>query len=137
MTIIGTEGTPGHTAFVALLIAPIKSSRIGDGGLLRGVPTTLRCTAVSATTFVNCAVTKPIESSGRTRQLTVAAASCGSALIACPPSSIVATQVVRSVAFHGVDPDATRVIAAASPFATAARSDFTAPFSMPDIARKY
>ena len=41
-------------------------------------------------------------SSGSTRQLTVAAASCGSAFLACPPSSWVATHVVRSVAFQAV-----------------------------------
>ena len=44
----------------------------------------------------------PGSSLGRRRQFTVACASCGSALSACPPVSRVATQVVRSCALKRV-----------------------------------
>ena len=74
-------------------------------------------------------------SSGSTRQLTFAAASCGSAFFACPPSSCVATHVVRSVAFQGVDAFATRAIAAVSPSRDLRRDRrSTGPFSIFDIA---
>src|ERR1039458_4845698 len=63
--------------------------------------------------------------SGRTRQFTFAAASCGSALRACPPSSIVATQVVRSMEFQTGELPATRSIAAGSPLAAAASVSFS------------
>ena len=77
------------------------------------------------------------ESSGRTRQFTLAAASCGSAFLACPPSISVATQVVRSVAFQAVVACATFCIASADPPAAAVRSSFTGPVSIFDIASKY
>src|SRR5690242_21131174 len=137
ITIIGTVATPGQSSDVRPLTALSKSSRIGDGGAPRGAPLTINFTAVSPITLRSVSVTYSTLSSGSTRQLTLAAASCGSAFNACPPSSIVATQVVRSVAFQGVDACASRVIAAVSPFAAAARSALTGPFSIVDIAWKY
>src|SRR5438046_112035 len=73
------------------------------------------------------ATTRSTESSGNRRQLMLAAANWGKALLACPPSSCVATQLVRIIAFSGGDaapirrmasrsPSATRIISAASAF---------------------
>ena len=49
------------------------------------------------------------------RQLTLAAATWGSALFACPPSSRVATQVVRRTALNQAEPAASRRMAVVSP----------------------
>ena len=67
---------------------------------LGGVPasTAVIETASSAITLFKAPRTFSVESPGSRRQFTLAAASCGSALRACPPSSIVATQVVRNCA---------------------------------------
>ena len=54
-------------------------------------------------------------SSGSIRQFTLAAAVCGSALLAWPPSSRVATQVVRSTELNQGEPADSRRIAAVSP----------------------
>ena len=82
-------------------------------------------------------VTSSTVSSGSTRQFTLAAASCGNAFLACPPSSWVATHVVRSVAFHEVAARATRCIAAWSLLATFAKSSRMEPSSIDDMAAKY
>src|SRR5512143_2243629 len=134
---MGTVAAPGHTVLVTADTAFIKSSRNGDDGPGCGAPSIFTATAVSATTRWSVDVTYSAGSSGSTRQFTLAAASCGSAFFACPPSSSVATHVVRNVAFHAVDAAATRAIAAVSPLATAARSAATAPFWIVDMARKY
>ena len=71
------------------------------------------------------------------RRKLVLAASCGSAFSACPPSSCVATQVVRIIAFSGADVFAIRSIAALSPFATADMSAAMAPVSFLADFSKY
>ena len=129
--------TPGQIVVVVVLTAAIRSSRIGDGGAPCGVPSITIETAVSLTIRLSVDVTYSEVSSGCTRQFTFAPASCGRAFLACPPSSCVATHVVRSVAFHAVVAAATRLIAAVSPFETFMRSPLIGPFSMPDIALKY
>ena len=137
ITMIGTVCTPGHIACVTSVTARRTSARNGDAGLCTASPSCVMATSVSAITLRSDSRTYATPSSGNTRQFTVAAASCGSAFIAWPPSSIVATHVVRSVAFHPVDPLATRCIAAREPAATCARSARTAPVSILAICLKY
>ena len=110
---------------------------MGDGGPIETSPTIVTLTCSSAMTCFSVAVTYSGFSSGSTRQFTFAAASCGSAFFAWPPSSWVATHVVRSVAFHAVVARATRSMASASPSAAFARSLRTGPSSIFAIARKY
>src|SRR5215203_1513148 len=136
ITIIGTAGTPGQSDVVTAVMADMRSSRRGEGGPLWGVPSTVITIAVSAMIRWSVDVTDATDSSGNTRQLTFAVAICGRAFLAWPPSSCVATHVVRSVAFHAVDAPATRLIATVSPSETRARSALMGPFSMPAIARK-
>jgi mannose/fructose/N-acetylgalactosamine-specific phosphotransferase system component IID len=57
ITIMGMTVALGHSADVDAFVAVIKSSRIGDGGPLRGVPSTVRTTAVSPITRLRVAVT--------------------------------------------------------------------------------
>src|SRR5438552_18367772 len=97
---IGTAGTPGHIVSVRRLTALNTSGRIGEAGPLLTSPGFDTFTSASANTLINVLRTYSTESSGSTRQFTFAAANWGSAFLACPPSSSVATQVVRSVAFH-------------------------------------
>ena len=54
--------------------------------------------AILFATLINVRSTSSGSSPGRMRQFTLAAARCGSAFGACPASTIVATQVVRSIA---------------------------------------
>ena len=58
-------------------------------------PTTLTLMRSSASAFLSVSSTCWSESVGSMRQFTIARADCGSALLACPPSRRVATQVVR------------------------------------------
>src|SRR5277367_3675426 len=96
----GTTITPGHNESVIREISFITSGRIvelGPGEDKRAVLTTTCSSPMAAFSVFN---TYSGGSSGITRQFTVAAASWGSAFDACPPSSNVGAQVVRSIAFH-------------------------------------
>ena len=95
---VGMTGTPGQNSAVSFSIAPMISWCSGEGVLSTGPPNGVIEMPSSASTRFRVAYTSPIGSPGRTRQLTVALALCGSALTACPPWICVATQVVRSCA---------------------------------------
>ena len=95
VSITGTMGTPGHIVAVAASIAAITSGLKGDAGLGLAWPTAVTLTPESATTRSSVRRTASGASPGRIRQFTTALARCGSAFSACPPSSIVATHVVR------------------------------------------
>src|SRR5262252_831689 len=97
ITILGTTGTPGHIFEVTRVAASRTSGRRDEDGPRENSPIDLTETCSSATTFLRADSTYSGESSGRTRQFTVAAASCGKAFSAWPPSSMVATHVVRRV----------------------------------------
>src|SRR5579859_8042405 len=98
---VGMRGTPGHilaaTCFTGPRILSVKGGG-GDTGLKE--PTGLILIPGSATTSWRVFCTSGIGVPGRMRQLTLALACCASALGAWPPSSMVATQVVRSVLFQ-------------------------------------
>src|SRR6185312_10349019 len=64
------------------------------------VSSRLTLTAGSATRSCSFWRTLSGDTPGKMRQFTLARARCGSAFVAWPPSSIVATHVVRSVAFQ-------------------------------------
>src|ERR1051325_3565108 len=91
----GTTTTPGQSALVTDSIGPMTAGLSGDASL--GFASATNGTAIfgSANTDSSFVLIVAGDSPGRMRQLTFAAASCGSALVAWPPSSIVATQVVR------------------------------------------
>src|SRR5262245_1051882 len=91
----GTTTTVGQSALVTDSIGPMTGGLSGEAGLGVASLTKLTVTFGSATTDSSFAFTLAGNSPGRMRQLTLAAATCGSALVAWPPSSIVATQVVR------------------------------------------
>ena len=74
--------------------AATTSLRSGEASLDIGSPTTFTSTP-SPTTPASARRTSSIFTPGKMRQLTLAVADCGSAFCACPPSSMVATQVVR------------------------------------------
>src|SRR6266545_3550728 len=97
---LGTTAAPGHIAAVMLSTGSSTSGTSGDGGDGFGSENTLTCTAVSATSRRMVSTTSSGRSSGSIRQFTFAAANCGSALYAWPPSSRVGTQVVRSTALN-------------------------------------
>src|SRR5258708_40248380 len=107
----GAAITPGQSESVIRTICFIRSGRNRDPGMAAADRVDLTVTFSSATTPFKVFSTKSGESSGMTRQFTVAAASCGNAFDACPPSSIVATQVVRSIEFQRGYSLATRRIA--------------------------
>src|SRR2546430_17627405 len=94
---VGTTGTPGHICeLTASTGATI--SRVSGGGGERvaswvGVILILSFAMTRARVFCTSATGSP----GRMRQFTVARARWGRALVGCPASSIVATQVVRRV----------------------------------------
>ena len=96
--VIGTTGTPGKYWAESFSIGPTMAG--SSGGVLasgRSGGTGVTVTPASATTFCSCACTSAIGWPGKMRQLMLAPARCGSALLAWPPSSSVATQVVRSI----------------------------------------
>jgi hypothetical protein len=81
---------------VTFSTAPITSGVSGDGGLGRYSKSVgVMLIWSSFRTFASVAFRFSSVSPGITRQLTLARASCGRAFGAWPPSSIVATQVVR------------------------------------------
>src|SRR5947207_11913842 len=92
---IGTIGSGPQTDFTDAAIAAKRSGRSGEAGLGTAVSAAARCTDVSLATRTIVRSIDAGSSPGRRRQLTVALAVCGSALSACPPSSFVATHVVR------------------------------------------
>ena len=72
----------------------------GGGEAGPRVPGIVTFTSGSATNFSSLRTHDSAVTPGKMRQLTLARARCGSALVAWPPSSMVATQVVRIVAFQ-------------------------------------
>src|SRR5512143_3082190 len=92
---IGTIGTLPQTTLTDASTAPNTSGRSGEAGLGRAVSIGVTCTVVSLITRTSARSTAAGSAPGSMRQFTVARAVCGSALGAWPPSSIVATQVVR------------------------------------------
>src|SRR5215469_687386 len=94
----GIKGTPGKYFATRFSAGPIILGSSGGGkaiGRTGGTAETLtQGSSIAATraAFVSCTV-----SPGKIRQLTLAEARCGNALLAWPPSSRVATQVVRSM----------------------------------------
>src|ERR1700722_13126104 len=127
MTIMGTTGTPGQIFFEDSVIALKRSGRIGEAGPALDPSIILMVTSSSEAICFRADSTYSGESSGRTRQFTVAAASWGRAFTAWPPSSWVATQVVRRVALNCGVLAARRSIADWSPSATLGRSFFLGP----------
>src|SRR5262249_3947678 len=95
---IGMTGVAGPNTGGRVSVAAQISLGSGEGVLSTGPPNGVIEIPSSANTCLRVAYTSPIGSPGRTRQLTVALALCGSALTACPPWICVATQVVRSCA---------------------------------------
>src|SRR6266403_5802766 len=110
--IVGTTGTPGHSACVTRSTALMISGVRGDGGLGKNllVGVTLILSFASART--SCWRTSSSVSFGSTRQFTTARAVCGSALSAWPPSSLVGTHVVRSCELNTGPTAATRATTA-------------------------
>ena len=94
---LGMTSAPGHISVVIRSTRLMRSGLSGDGGLAMNSPVAVTVILSLASTRTSVACTSSGFSPGRTRQLTVARAVCGSALLAWPPSSRVATQVVRSV----------------------------------------
>jgi hypothetical protein len=92
----GTIGRPGARRSIALRSAFMTSSRSGEASLGLGLLTSLTCAFGSPIAFTSVDCTDSTDSPGKTRQLMLAVALCGSALGAWPPRSIVATQVVPS-----------------------------------------
>jgi hypothetical protein len=89
------SGTPGHISTLSRVIVCMTSGLIAEGGLSTAVPLGRTATFSSAMTRASVRPTSSTDSSGMTRQFTLARAVCGSAFSACPASSMVATQVVR------------------------------------------
>ena len=107
--------------FVARSTALMTSGVNGDGALATASSIAVTEIFESASTRINVDLTSDGDSPGRIRQLTTARASCGSALSACPPSSRVATQVVRNNALSWVDLDRRLSAARSSGFFETAR----------------
>src|SRR5438093_3000438 len=72
---------------------------MGDGLLAVASPIVVTEILESSKTRISVDLTSAGDSPGSNRQFTMARAVCGNALSACPPSSRVATHVVRSSAF--------------------------------------
>ncbi len=118
---LGMTAAPGHMDAVMLSTGSSTSATRGEGGDGTAGDVTVTCTAVSFTTRRIVSTTASGCSSGSSRQLTLAAAVCGSALLAWPPSRRVATQVVRSTALYQAEPAASRRMAAVSPLSPTIR----------------
>src|ERR1700730_639705 len=93
--IVGTTMTPGHIALVIDSSGCITCGWSGDGWLGLASSTNDTVTFGSATRSASFCLIEAGASPGRMRQFTFADASCGRALVAWPPESIVATHVVR------------------------------------------
>ena len=98
---IGSTGTPGQNCAASFSMGA-RISRVSGGGGELGprVSSVVTLTAGSATSSSSFARTVSCVTPGKMRQLMFARARCGRALVACPASSMVATQVVRKVAFQ-------------------------------------
>src|ERR1043166_3000519 len=119
VSMIGTIGTGPQIALTDASMAANTSGLSGDAGLGTAVSIGVRCTDESLIARVSARSTAAGSSPGSIRQLTVAFAVWGSALGACPPSSIVATHVVRTRAlYRGVWLRRESVAASAVPLAT-------------------
>src|SRR3954452_16880519 len=96
--ITGKTIAPGYICLVRDSTTDIRSGRSGED--LLGCASFTKATEIfgSASTSVSLAFTAVGATPGRIRQFTLALAICGSALVACPPSSFVATHVVRIIA---------------------------------------
>src|SRR6185437_9766264 len=138
---IGSTGTPGQNSAVSFSIGSITAGVNGGGGdvgpRVSSVATLISGSATSSSSFAR---TASVGTPGKIRQLTIARARCGNALVAWPASSMVATQVVRSIAFQLGSWWATAAIDGASPgsrknapmsSATAVSPFFACIFSMP------
>src|ERR1700733_11370216 len=89
----GSTGTPGQNAAVNFWIGPIISGVSGGGEAVGPrVSGEEIFTAGSATNSSSLARTVSVLTPGKIRQLIFARARCGSALVAWPASSMVATQ---------------------------------------------
>src|ERR1700684_1628890 len=97
----GSTGTPGQNSAVSFSIGDMTAG-VNGGGEAVGPRVSAEeiLTAGSAANSSSFARTASAVTPGKMRQLTLARARCGSALVACPASSMVATQVVRNVAFQ-------------------------------------
>ena len=96
--IVGMTSTFGpNTSRVTFVIGCMISGDSGDGDACSIAGAFEIFTPVSLAAFSSAARTSAGSWPGAIRQLTLAVAVCGSALRACPPESIVATQVVRSI----------------------------------------
>ena len=98
--ITGTTMTPGNISFVSPSTAVMTSGRSAAGWLGCASPTSETVIFGSASVSTIVCLTESTLTPGRMRQLTLAVASCGRALLAWPPSSRVATQVVRIIEFQ-------------------------------------
>src|SRR5271167_1938965 len=98
---IGNTGTPGKNTALSFCTGPSIWGVSGGGGDVGPrVSSVVTFTAESATCTSNWCRTDSCDTPGKIRQLILARARCGSALVACPASSMVATQVVLIVAFQ-------------------------------------
>ena len=98
---MGSTGTPGQNSAVSFSMGAMTSGVSGGGDAVGPrVSGEEILTIGSATNSSSLARTVSVVTPGKMRQLIFARARCGSAFVACPASSMVATQVVRSVAFQ-------------------------------------
>src|SRR5262249_9568609 len=90
----------GNISLVSDSTTDITSGRSGDG--LLGLASPTNETVIFGSASPSTSLSRPEfgDTPGRMRQLTFAVASCGSALVAWPPDSIVATHVVRIIEFQ-------------------------------------
>src|SRR5688572_21642022 len=95
----GTTGTPNMSRVISSIGPMTSGSRAVTGGAGSLAEILAIVIAVSVTTRASVACTDSTVWPGTTRQLTVAVAAWGSALLAWPPASRVAVQVVRRTAF--------------------------------------
>src|SRR5439155_17811259 len=97
---VATRGTPGQVMLKTFSMALVTQGRSGEGGTGTTFPSGPGCETVVILTCGSLATRSSVRrtysgsSPGKIRQLTLARAVCGSALRACPPESMVATQVV-------------------------------------------
>src|SRR6266849_7779722 len=94
---VGTTGTPGHIWALTASIGPRISRESGGGDESVGSCVGAILILSFARTRASVLCTSTTDSPGKMRQFTVARARWGRALVACPASSMVATQVVRKV----------------------------------------
>ena len=96
----GITGKPGQFFVVAAFTTLSTFGSIGVYGVLVAAFTAVTLICGSAKTWFSVRSSSATLSTGKTRQFTVAVASCGNAFSACPADISVGTQVVRSVALY-------------------------------------